>query len=130
MVRVKEWKKNGTKGWEVDIRITLPDGSRFRERIKSPVSSRSGTLRWAQQREATLLAHGGLQKEEQVVPAASAPTLAEFWPRYIGEHCEAGRQKPSTVAQKGAVFEHYLKPRFGERRLDDIRDSDLAKLKV
>jgi hypothetical protein len=52
MVRVKEWKRNGKQGWEVDLRLIMPDGKRFRERVKSPVTSRSGTVRWAQAREA------------------------------------------------------------------------------
>lgn len=65
MVRVKPWKK-GSGGWEVDIRLTLPDGSRHRERVKSPVSSKSGSLRWGQQREAVLLTQGGpAQKAEE-----------------------------------------------------------------
>jgi integrase len=129
MVRVKEWKKNGSTGWEVDIRVVLPDGRRFRERVKSPVSSKSGSLRWGQQREALLLTQGGRQREEPTEQPA-VPTLEKFWSRYVAEHCEAVRLKPSTIAQKEAVFAYYLKPRFGTRRLDDIRDTDVAKLKA
>jgi integrase len=127
MVRVKEWKKNGKAGWEVDIRLTLPDGSRHRERVKSPVSSKSGTVRWAQQREAQLHAQGGRKPEKATV---QVPTLLEFKTRYIEEYCEANRLKPSTVAQKSSVIDYYLKPRLGDRPLDDIRDADVAKLKA
>jgi integrase len=56
--------------------------------------------------------------------------VEEFWSRYIKEYCEANRLKPSTVAQKNAVLDFYVKPRLGDRRLDDIRDSDIAKLKA
>ena len=70
MVNVKPWKKNGMKGYEVDIRLTLPDGTRLRERVKSPVSSKSGTLRWAQQREAELLA----REDRKPEPEAKPPT--------------------------------------------------------
>src|SRR5689334_12708978 len=116
MVRVKEWQKNGKKGWEVDLRITLPDGTRVRERVKSPVSSRSGTETWAKKREAQIIAQGGRNKKESEAREL-APTLEDFRARYIGEHCEAGRLKPSTIAQKNTILDYYLKPRLGDRRL-------------
>lgn len=129
MVRVKEWKKNGKKGFEVDLRITLPDGTRIRERVKSPATSASKTVNWAKQREAQIIAQGGRSKNKGNGPAP-VPTLQEFRARYIEEHCEAGRLKPSTIAQKNTILDFYLKPRLGDRPLDQIRDSDVAKLKA
>ena len=36
-------------GWEVDIRVVTPDGTReFRVRKRAPVSSRSAAARWAE----------------------------------------------------------------------------------
>jgi len=32
-------------GWEVDIRLTLPDNSEHRERRKAPVSTKTAALR-------------------------------------------------------------------------------------
>jgi integrase len=128
MVRIKEWKKNGKKGWEVDLRITLPDGTKVRERVKSPASSPSATMRWAQQREAQIIAQGGRDRPSESLEGV--PTLQEFRGRYIKEHCEAGRLKPSTIAQKNTILDYYLKPRLGDRRLDQVRDSDVAKLKA
>jgi hypothetical protein len=49
--RVKE-------GWEVDIVMTLPTGEMYRERKKSPVTSKSGSKSWGEQREAELLKNG------------------------------------------------------------------------
>ena len=37
-VRVRPYRRGG---WEVDIRVVLPDDSEHRERRKAPVSSRS-----------------------------------------------------------------------------------------
>ena len=47
-VKVRPYR-NG--GWEVDIQFRLPDGTRHRERYKAPVESKSGALRWGQDRE-------------------------------------------------------------------------------
>jgi hypothetical protein len=42
-------------GWEVDIRVVTPDGTReFRVRKRAPVSSRSAAARWAEGRERVL----------------------------------------------------------------------------
>ena len=42
-------------GWEVDIRVVTPDGTReFRVRKRAPVSSRSAASRWAEGRERVL----------------------------------------------------------------------------
>lgn len=126
MVRIKEWKKNGKKGLEVDIRMTLPDGTRVRERLKSPVTSHSGTVRWARQREAEILAQGGRRKEKR----EAAPTLAEFWPRFIEGHSTANREKPSSVHAKHSIYENHLAPRFGDVPLDRIGDEDVQRLKA
>ncbi|MFY3742477.1 tyrosine-type recombinase/integrase [Anaeromyxobacter sp. Red801] len=58
------------------------------------------------------------------------PTLDAFWPRYVEEYCEANRLKPSTIAQKKVVYDYYLKERLGPRTLDQVRDSEVAKLKA
>ena len=42
-------------GWEVDIRVVTPDGTRqLRERKRAPMSSRSAAMRWAEGRERVL----------------------------------------------------------------------------
>jgi hypothetical protein len=55
----------GKRGFEVDIRGRLPDGTPYRERVKAPVSTRSAALRWAQQREAAIIAQGGRAPAER-----------------------------------------------------------------
>lgn len=116
--------KRVTKGWEVDIVLTLPDGKELRERKKSPVTSKSGTKVWGEQREAELLRHG--RKNDQPV----IPTLEEFVPRYMENYSVANKQKPSTVESKQAVFDGWLLPRLGKLRLDQIGDEEVQRLKA
>ena len=49
---------------EVDLRVRLPDGTRYRERVKSPVQSRSGAKRWGEERERFLALHGAQENKE------------------------------------------------------------------
>ena len=67
--------RNG--GWEVDITTRLPDGSRYRERIKAPCASKTAAQRWGDDRERHVLRHGVAPSQKEV------PTLAEFAPRFV-----------------------------------------------
>ena len=42
-------------GWEVDIRVALPDGTRASRAPKAPTASKSAAQRWAEVRERVLL---------------------------------------------------------------------------
>jgi integrase len=126
MVRVKEWKKNGSGGWEVDLRIVLPDGTRHRERVKSPVSSKSGTMTWARQRESEILAQGGRKPK---VKKAPTPTLAKFWPEFIERHAKANREKHSSVRARESIYrEHFT--RWYDLPLTAISDEEVQRLKA
>lgn len=118
-----------TDGFEYHIKLTFPNGERFEERKKSPVSGKSDTRRYAEERERHLIRFGK-PEPTQATGAAQVPTVEQFRSRYIREHCEASRLKPSTIAQKNTILDYYLKPRLGDRRLDQIHDSDIAKLKA
>jgi integrase len=114
-------------GWEVDLALRLPDGTSIRERVKAPVLGKSAALRWAQDREAHILAQGGREPRVQRGPV---PTLAEFWPRFLEGHSYANREKPSSLYSKRHIYRNHLAPRFGGRRLDAIRDEDVQQLKA
>lgn len=120
--------KRVTDGWEYHLKIRLPSGELFEERKKSPVRGRGDTERYAQNRMAHILRFG--KPAEAEAQSDAVPTLQQFRARYIEEYCEANRLKPSTVAQKNAILDHYLKPRLGDRPLDQIRDADVARLKA
>jgi excisionase family DNA binding protein len=64
------------------------------------------------------------------VEEATVPTLEEFWPMFIAGHCVANRQKPSGIEGKEGAFRTWLRPRLGEKRLDEIGPADIVALKV
>src|SRR6266851_2394398 len=113
-----------TGGWEVDITVRLPNGSRRRERSKAPVSSKSAAVRWGEDRERHLLQHGPAQPKKEV------PTLEQFAPRFIAEHPVANRHKASGIAAKQMIVRVHLVPALGEHRLDMIRNEDVQRLKL
>ena len=112
-----------TGGWEVDIRVVLPDGSRRRERKKLALSSKSGARRWAQARERELLTHGPAKTSKEV------PTLELFVPRFLDGHARANQQKPSTIATKEVLLRAHLIPLLGAKRLYAITSEDVQRLK-
>ena len=83
-------------GWEVDIIVQLPDGSRHRERTRVSHSSKSAARTWGHERERHLMLHGpGAPKKE-------VPTLTEFAPEvrgraHAGESSEAERDRQHAV---------------------------------
>ena len=94
----------------MDIRLKLPDGRRVRERLKAPVASKSGAMRWAEDRERHVLLHGpGEPRKEEV------PTLGEFAARFLGDHARANRHKPSGVSSKETILRVHLVPSLGAR---------------
>jgi integrase len=119
-VKVRPYRRGG---WEVDIRLELPDGREIRKRTKAPVSARSAALRWGQGKERELLL------AEPVVPVAEAPDLASFVPQFLERHARANRQKPSAVATQETILERHLLPRFGSKKLDAITTEDIQHLK-
>src|SRR5262245_9055744 len=115
-VTVRPYTKSGRRGWEVDIRIELPDGAEHRQRRRAPVSSRSAAKDWGKARERVLFEQ--LSKLPQ--PKAEikeVPTLAEFAPRFTAQHTEAERLKPSGAADKESRLRNHLLPLLGNTRL-------------
>jgi hypothetical protein len=73
-VKVRAYRRGG---WEVDIRVRLPDGKVHRERTRSSASSRSVAQRAGEARERELLLRGAPRRAEEV------PTLSGVWHRFI-----------------------------------------------
>jgi integrase len=114
-------------GWEVDLRITLPDGSEHRQRRRSPLASKSKSKDWGEERArvwyAELTAPVAEQKRE-------VPTLENFAPRFVDEHSRANRQKPSTIAATESLLKWHLVPTLGAKKLDEITDEQVQRLKL
>ncbi len=143
MVKLRKYRRRGapTGEWEVDVRVELPNGEVFRQRVvyrDSPSKVEART--WAEEREhhVKALARQGLDlngirralrggKEANDRP--EVPTLAEFQTTFI-EHGKANRQKASTVYAKESILRVHLVPALGTKRLDEITELDVQALKV
>lgn len=106
-VRVVQWK-NG--GWEVDVRLPLPNGKRHRERKVLTGVSQSVAKRWGQERERHLLQHGPDPSKKKEVP-----TLKEFAPKFVEGYAKADRHKPSGIASKESIIRMHLIPILGDQ---------------
>lgn len=120
-VRVVEWKNGG--GWEVDIRLRLPNGQRHRERKVILKISKSGAKRWGQDRERHLLQHGPAQ------PTKEVPTVEEFASKFLDGYAKANRQKPSGIASKETIIRVHLLPLLGATKLDAISNEVVQNVK-
>ena len=125
-VKVRKYKRGG---WEVDVRGELPDGRVYRERRKSPVSSKWGSLRWGEARERELFDELSKPKAQSEEEGKEVPTLEEFAPRFLENYAKANRQKPSGVSSKETILRVHLVPLLGQERLDEITSEDVQRLK-
>ena len=116
-------------GWEVDIRVQLPDGRMVRERKKSSASSKLAAQKWAEARERVLLVHGK-PKPVQKEAIQQIPTLNDFAVRFLDGYAKANRLKPSGIASKETVMRVHLVKAFGNTRLDEITTEDVQRLKA
>ena len=114
-------------GWEVDIRVVLPDESEHRQRRKSPVSSKSAAQRWGEERER--MWYRQLTQPNPKDERKEVPTLQEFAPRFLDGYARANQQKPSGVAAKDSILRIHLLPLLGTRKLDDLTTEDVQRLK-
>jgi Phage integrase, N-terminal SAM-like domain len=126
-VTIRRYRRGG---WEVDIRVVAPDGSReIRERKRAPTSARSAAVRWAESRERVLFER--LMKPPQNnAPPKEVPTLAEFASRFLDGYARANRQKPSGIAATEMILRAHLAPALGHKKLDAIKNEDVQHLKV
>jgi integrase len=115
-------------GWEVDIRVVLPDDSEHRQRRKAPVSSKSAALRWAEDRERAWY-HQLTHPKTNSEPPKEVPTLREFAPRFLDGHARANRLKPSGIATHGSIVRVHLIPLLGRKKLNAITNEDIQHLK-
>lgn len=140
-VRPRTYKKSRRTVWQVDIHC-IPAGETRRRRTRfhpRGVTSEKGAKRWAEYKQAELIARGDLRRNDALAPDAdhatplpasgSCPTLAEFGNTWL-DHGRANRQKPSTLDNKAIAFRVYLSPVLGKYRLDQIGATAILKLKT
>jgi len=124
-VRVEQNRRTKTGGWEVDIRLRLPDDREVRYRRRLDFSTEAKARRWAELKRREM--------ENEILRgrtpcAAPVPTLAEFAPSFMNRYARANRHKPSGIDSKQRIIEYHLLPAFGSRRLDTICNHDVAVL--
>jgi integrase len=131
-IRERVYPETNTVTWQADIHVKLIDGRKIRERSKIPgATSHSAALKWARERERWLILHGHEKEDEEDQDAAAEnPTLARFSERFIAEYVLANRLKPSTVYNRKKIIRTYLLPSLGHRRLDEIGEAEIQKLKA
>lgn len=138
MVKLRKYRRRGapTGHWEVDVRVELPNGEVFRQRViyrdsPSKVEARA----WAGEREhhVKALARQGLDLEaiRRALKGTKeeGPTLASFWPDFIQGYANANREKYSTVRSRQSIYDAHLLPRWGTLPLSSITDEEVQKLK-
>lgn len=130
-MRVKIRPYRGTSSWEVDIRFEWPDGTEYRERVKSPLTSRTGSERWGLERAARIHAAGREVVEHAVPPKKKeVPTLRDFWEMFLAKHCLAERLKPSTIFGYSQHARLRILPRFGDKALNELTQNDVQEFKA
>jgi integrase len=115
-------------GWEADIQVLLPDGTRIRERKKAPTSSKAAAQRWAEARERVLLVTGK-PKPSMKEEVRTIPTLQAFATRFLEGYAQANRLKPSGIAAKETILRKHLIPQLGTKALDAITTEDVQGVK-
>src|SRR5947207_12656545 len=103
-VNIRPYRRGG---WEVDIRLVLPDNSEHRERRKAPVTTRTAAQRWGEAREREWYKEL-TQPQPRNDPSKEVPTLEQFAPRFLDSYARANRQKPSGVAAKEMIIRVHL----------------------
>lgn len=126
MIRMRKSKR----GWlEVDISVRLPTGETIRERVKSPVTGRAASERWARERESQILAQGG-RRPKEAAEERPCVTLKEFKDRFVREHLTAEQRKPSSIDAYESLYRTHIDGPLGSKRLDEITLSDIQSLKA
>jgi integrase len=130
MVKVRPWltKDGRQEGWEVDIRFRWPSTRRWhRVRLKSPVTSKTGSKRWGEEHEAALLERGPTPEPP---PRPPAPTLKAFGARWMSEYCEANQLALATRRNREVMLRVHIYPVLGERPIDELGPADYDRLKA
>jgi site-specific recombinase XerD len=115
------------RGWiEHDVTAVWPNGEWTRERQMCPRQSIKAAQEWARERLNALLDMGPPSTRQE---RAAAPLFEVFWERWIREHDEARRHKPSTIRTKRVILKSHLAI-FNGRRIDTITVADVAALQA
>lgn len=117
----------GERHFQYDFRLTLPDGTVYRERRKargatSATAARQIGLRRLQE----VLRHGPPKAAEPETDRV--PTFAEYGPQWL-DAARAQRQRESTLVAKESKLRLHVIPLVGELRLDQVTAATFEMIK-
>lgn len=122
-LKVRRYKRGG---WEVDIRVTMPDGRELRERRRAPVSTKDQATRWGRERERRLLQ---ARTTVELKAPRELPRLEDFATEFLETYVRANN-KPSEQAAKRVHLRRHLLPELGRLRLDEVKVRQVEHLKA
>lgn len=112
-------------GREFYVEVNYKDEHGKRRRLRRKVPIPNATLQDAQKYELELKQK---LKGESVLVKGKLP-FSTFWEEEYIHHCRL-HNSPSTVKRKQQVYEHWLKPYFGSKRLDAINKRSVEQFLV
>lgn len=135
MLEINVHERAGKKGrvhWQYDFRVTLPDGSIYRERRKARgATSEAHARRIGEVRLREVMRQGPPKGKRPAGEAAAeqrTATVAAFAEEWL-DLCRTERQSPCTVLQKETALRKHLLPVLGELRLDQITEQKIAEVR-
>jgi len=122
-----------TGRWFLPIHHQDPDGGKQRlfgtPGVPGPYHDLSATKIGAQEAEQRAIKGAFAAAAEPAAPPAprEIPTFHEwFTGRFWREWVVGRRNKPAEIKSKECIYEHHLKPAFGELRLDEIGAGEVS----
>src|SRR5579872_7106032 len=117
------------RGWQVDIVTRLSSGTKYRERRRFRIKSKTAAQRWGEDRERHLLEHGLPQPKKEEPTPKEVPTIEQFALQFLDGYARANRQKPSGIAAKDTILRVHLVPLLGPKKLDAITNQVVQSVK-
>lgn len=114
------YKRSDSKNWQLEVR--LPDGGRVQQSLK--------TANEQVARDKATKLHDEIYFRHRMGLSAKTVTFAEAadsWLKELRAEVAAGVRKLRTVIDYEPVVERYLKPYFGAKPVDSIKQSDIAQ---
>jgi integrase len=135
MLEINVHERAGKKGrvhWQYDFRVTLPDGSIYRERRKARgATSEAHARRIGEVRLREVMRKGppkGKRPSAEGTTEQKQATVAAFAEEWL-DLCRTERQSPCTVLQKEIALRKHLLPVLGELQLDQITEQKIAEVR-
>lgn len=117
--------RDGRRHYQYDFKVTMPDGSIYRERRKARGATSESSARLIGLRRLHEVLRKGPNPRKT---GARLPTVEEFAPMWL-EMSRANRHKPSTLHNKEVLLRCHILPLLGARRLDEISALALEEVK-